>query len=49
VVNLEEEPAPRAIGNLVRPILDPFTHVRNHQSLKQLERFLTEASSSTRP
>ena len=40
VVTLEEEPAPRAIGNLVRPVLDPLTHVRNHRSLKQLDQFL---------
>ncbi len=36
VVSFEEEPAPRAIGNLVRPVLDPVTHVRNHLSLKRL-------------
>ena len=36
VVGFEEEPGPRAIGNLVRPLLDPVTHVRNHLSLKRL-------------
>ena len=39
IVTLEEEPAPRAIGNMVRPVLDPLTHIRNHQSLKQLDEF----------
>jgi len=36
VVTLEEEPALRLIGNLVRPVLDPMTHVRNHRSLRRL-------------
>ena len=37
VVSFEEEPGPRAIGNLVRPIFDPITHMRNHLSLKRLD------------
>ncbi len=40
IVTMEEEPAVRAIGNLVRPLLDPMTHVRNHLSLKRLDQFL---------
>ena len=36
VVTLQEEPALRTIGNLVRPVLDPSTHVRNHRSLRRL-------------
>jgi uncharacterized protein YndB with AHSA1/START domain len=36
VVTFEEEPAIRAIGNLVRPVLDPTVHVRNHRSLRRL-------------
>ncbi len=36
VVTFEEEPAHRLIGNLVRPVLDPITHVRNHRSLRRL-------------
>lgn len=44
VVTLEEEPAPRSIGNVLRPVLDPLTHLRNHQSLKQLDRFLRAPS-----
>jgi hypothetical protein len=28
MVSFEEEPTLRAIGNLVRPVLDPLTHVR---------------------
>lgn len=37
VVTFEEEPSPRLLGNLVRPLLDPMTHVRNHHSLKRLD------------
>lgn len=37
VVSLEEEPKPRLIGNLVRAVLDPSTHLRNHRSLCRLE------------
>ena len=40
VVAFEEEPGPRAIGNLVRPLFDPITHVRNHLSLKRLDTFV---------
>ena len=36
VVTFEEEPAIRTIGNLVRPVLDPTVHVRNHRSLRRL-------------
>src|SRR5215470_8753606 len=36
VVSFEEEPRARLIGNLVRPVMDPLTHVRNHRSLKRL-------------
>jgi uncharacterized protein YndB with AHSA1/START domain len=36
VVTFEEEPAIRTIGNLVRPLLDPTTHLRNHRSLRRL-------------
>lgn len=36
VVTLEEEPSQRLIGNLVRPVMDPFTHVRNQRSLRKL-------------
>lgn len=37
VVSFEEEPTARVIGNLVRPVMDPMTHVRNHRSLRRLE------------
>jgi hypothetical protein len=40
VVSFEEEPRIRMIGNLVRPVLDPITHVRNHHSLKRLAAFV---------
>ncbi|MEO6989228.1 MAG: SRPBCC domain-containing protein [Aquihabitans sp.] len=36
VVCIEEEPAERTVGNLVRPVLDPMIHVRNHRSLRRL-------------
>jgi hypothetical protein len=35
-ITLEEEPALRTIGNLVRPVMDPVVHVRNHRSLRRL-------------
>jgi hypothetical protein len=38
----EEEPAPRMVGNLVRPLLDPLTHLRNHRSLRRLAAVVTE-------
>jgi uncharacterized protein YndB with AHSA1/START domain len=41
VVTLEEEPAHRVIGNLVRPVLDVATHHRNHRSLRNLDDLLT--------
>ena len=40
VVTMEEEPARRLIGNVVRPVLDPVTHVRNHRSLRRLGEFV---------
>jgi uncharacterized protein YndB with AHSA1/START domain len=36
VVTMEEEPERRLIGNVVRPVLDPTIHVRNHRSLRRL-------------
>lgn len=36
VVCMQEEPAERIVGNLVRPALDPLTHVRNQRSLRRL-------------
>jgi hypothetical protein len=38
VVTMQEEPAARLIGNIVRPIMDPTMHVRNHRSLRRLAR-----------
>jgi uncharacterized protein YndB with AHSA1/START domain len=40
VVSLEEEPRVRSIGNVVRPIMDPSIHVRNHRSLRRLARIV---------
>jgi uncharacterized protein YndB with AHSA1/START domain len=36
IVCMQEEPAERILGNLVRPALDPLTHVRNQRSLRRL-------------
>ena len=36
VITLQEEPTLRVVGNLVRPVMDPATHVRNHRSLRRL-------------
>ena len=36
VVSLQEEPTVRWAGNLVRPVMDPSIHVRNHKSLEHL-------------
>jgi uncharacterized protein YndB with AHSA1/START domain len=33
---MEEEPVYRLLGNLLRPVLDPLTHVRNKRSLQKL-------------
>ena len=49
VVSFEEEPGPRAVGKLVRPIFDPITHVRNHTSLKRLDAFMASPASPTAP
>jgi hypothetical protein len=48
VVVMEEEPARRVIGNLVRPVMDPLTHVRNHRSLRRLSAFVARHVRSTR-
>lgn len=40
IVCLQEEPQQRIIGNLVRPLLDPLTHMRNHRSLRRLARLV---------
>jgi hypothetical protein len=36
VITMEEEPALRFVGNVVRPVMDPLVHVRNHRSLRRL-------------
>jgi uncharacterized protein YndB with AHSA1/START domain len=48
VVTFQEEPNLRVIGNLVRPVLDPLTHLRNHRSLERLAD-LVEAEQEARP
>jgi uncharacterized protein YndB with AHSA1/START domain len=42
ILSIEEEPKVRTIGNLVRPILDPMTHVRNQRSLERMEPLVVE-------
>jgi carbon monoxide dehydrogenase subunit G len=46
VVSLEEEPTLRFIGNLVRPVLDPLTHLRNHRSLRRLAAVVAERNGN---
>ena len=42
VITFEEEPAVRTVGTLVRPFMDPATHVRNHRSLRLLAGVIEE-------
>ncbi len=46
VVAVEEEPRLRVLGNIVRPLMDPVIHVRNHQSLRRLERVVAERTNA---
>lgn len=45
VITLQEEPSLRTIGNLVRPVMDPATHVRNHRSLRRLAEVIEQRES----
>lgn len=45
-VCLEEEPAIPVVGELVRPVLDPATHLRNHASLRRLARLFDADAAS---
>ena len=47
VVSIEEEPAVRTVGNIVRPVMDPLIHVRNHRSLRRFAA-LVEGDASRR-
>ncbi|MET0146800.1 MAG: SRPBCC family protein [Ilumatobacteraceae bacterium] len=40
VVSIEEEPTPRTLGTVVRVVMDPTVHVRNHRSLARLAAFV---------
>lgn len=42
LLTLQEEPEARLIGNLVRLVLDPVTHLRNHRSLRKLKELMDE-------
>jgi hypothetical protein len=46
VITLEEEPALRTIGNLVRPVMDPVIHVRNHRSLRKLAALIEQRAQA---
>jgi hypothetical protein len=48
VITLQEEPAVRSIGNVVRPVMDPATHVRNHRSLRRLAEVIRQRNSGRR-
>ncbi len=49
LVTLEEEPAQRLVGNLVRPVMDPITHVRNQRSLRRLVALVEGGSGAKGP
>lgn len=40
VVEMSEEPLHRLVGNVLRPILDPLTHLRNKRSLEKFEQLV---------
>ncbi len=42
-LEMEEEPMYRFLGNLVRPVLDPLTHLRNARSLQRLDGIVSRA------
>ena len=48
VVTMQEEPAARRIGNIVRPVMDPTMHVRNHRSLRRLAGVVESKVAPTR-
>lgn len=47
VLTLQEEPSHRVVGNLVRPVLDPLTHLRNQRSLRHLVALVEGGARST--
>jgi uncharacterized protein YndB with AHSA1/START domain len=49
VLTFEEEPRQRLLGNLVRPVLDPLTHLRNHRSLQRLAAILEPGGRASVP
>jgi uncharacterized protein YndB with AHSA1/START domain len=46
VVSIEEEPTIRSLGNLVRVVMDPTVHVRNHRSLRRLAEYVDGAATA---
>lgn len=49
VVSVEEEPKLRLPGNVVRPLMDPAVHVRNHRSLRRLDRLVLRRNDAAAP
>ncbi len=42
-LSLQEEPAMERIGAILRPVMDPATHMRNHRSLQKLVQLMDAA------
>jgi len=47
IVCIAEEPRAGLVGEVVRPALDPVTHLRNHASLRRLARVVRERAGPT--
>lgn len=47
-LSLQEEPALERTGDILRPVLDPPTHLRNHRSLQKLVQLMDEAHDRAR-
>jgi uncharacterized protein YndB with AHSA1/START domain len=49
MVSLEEGPQKSVLGRILRPILDPLTHIRNHTSLRRLADYIEDGAGATHP
>jgi uncharacterized protein YndB with AHSA1/START domain len=47
VISFEEEPNIKILGELVRPVVDPSVHIRNHLSLRRLADFVEDRERHT--
>lgn len=47
-LSLQEEPALEHVGAVLRPVLDPATHLRNHRSLQKLVQLMDDAHDRAR-